>query len=160
MSDLTDNFLLNVSSKVEGERYLICNRIHRLLPVPPAREAGRHSALEYSPIMNFACLLVLALLTGGCSGIIHLSSGGPPHPAPPGSSVAVGPPGVHGNFNTNAGVVFGIALLNIMGGGESEYASRPRDATRADQPPAEDRKINVQDCTRPVDYSLGNLSCK
>ena len=110
--------------------------------------------------MRLPCLLGLALFLGGCSGAIHISSGGPPHPPPPGSTVAVGPPGVYGNFNTNAGVVFGLAMLNIMGSGESEYVWRPWSTTRADPPLAEDRRINVQDCTRPVDYSRGNLSCK
>ena len=47
-----------------------------------------------------------------------------------------------------------------MGGGEYDYAWRPWSSTRVDPPLAEDRRINVQDCTRPVDYSRGNLSCK
>lgn len=105
-------------------------------------------------------LLGLALLLGGCSGAIHINSGGPPQPTPPGGGVTTGPPGLHGNFNTTAGVVFGIVLLNIMGSGDSEYVWRPWSLTRADPPLAEDRKINVQDCTQPVDYSRGNLSCK
>ena len=110
--------------------------------------------------MKLHCLLGLVLLLGGCSSAMHAGSGGPPQPTPPGGGVTTGPPGLHGNFNTNAGVVFGIALVHIMGSGEYEYAWRPWSSTRVDPPLAEDRRINVQDCTRPVDYSRGNLSCK
>ena len=95
-------------------------------------------------------LLCLLLLTGCSHAAWQISSGQPP---PLNSNVQV-----HGSG------AFAAALgITIIAAGAYEAArsgmffggstSRPPDL-------APDRKVSEQDCTKPLDYTLGNIRCK
>jgi len=61
--------------------------------------------------------------------------------------------------NASSGSRLGNAIiLGVMVADGVQYF-RPGSATKA-PPPDPARKINVQDCTRPVDPSAGNLLCR
>ena len=58
--------------------------------------------------------------------------------------------------------LFGLAILaagvyEIARGG-FDYRALP--STRRPPEMAPDRRISEQDCTKPIDYSLGNIRCK
>ena len=64
-----------------------------------------------------------------------------------------------------ARAVVGAALLvGIVAAGEDRYYRVGPDGMKTSvgraPPPDPTRKINVQDCTRPVDPAAGNLMCK
>ena len=55
------------------------------------------------------------------------------------------------------GVVAGLAVI-IFATSEREGAGAP--ATRPAPELAPDRTVSEQDCTKPIDHSLGNIRCK
>ena len=94
---------------------------------------------------------VLVALLSGCSNTAwQLSAGQPP---PVNSTVQV-----HGSSGLAAAL--GIAILAT---GVYEVArSGVFFASDSNRPPdmAPDRKVSEQDCSKPLDYSLGNIRCK
>ena len=60
---------------------------------------------------------------------------------------------VHIETDSRAATVLGLGILAI-----GIYSTE----TERDPPPelAPDRKVSEQDCTRPIDPTLGNLRCK
>ena len=97
------------------------------------------------------CALLCLLLLTGCSHAAWQISGGQPPP-------------VNSNVQVHAGSGLAAALsITILAAGVYEVArsgalftpdtSRPPDM-------APDRKVSEQDCTKPLDYTLGNIRCK
>jgi hypothetical protein len=85
-------------------------------------------------------LLTVLLLTGCGSHTAWHASAGQPHPHPQAQLSGV------------AAVTFiGLAVI----AGSSTYDER-----RGVPEMAPDRKISEQDCTKPLDYTLGNIRCK
>lgn len=95
-------------------------------------------------------VIALVALVAGCSNTAWQLSAGTPHVN---SNVQV-----HGS--SGLATVFGLSILAAgvyeMSRGGLSFAS---DTSR---PPemAPDRKIGEQDCSKPLDYSLGNIRCK
>lgn len=94
------------------------------------------------------------LLLAGCSSNTawQLSAGAPPPPASAGS--------VHVHTSSGFATAVGVTVL-FLGAyefvqGGVPYASPDR------RPPemAPDRRVSEQDCTKPLDLSLGNIRCK
>jgi len=97
-------------------------------------------------------LLLGALLLAGCSSnTAWRVSAGTPHPGAQ----------VHVSSSGDLAALFGLAIF--AGGvyeatrGGFDYAG---DGVRRPPEMAPDRKISEQDCTKPLDYSLGNIRCK
>jgi hypothetical protein len=97
-------------------------------------------------------LLLTVLLLAGCgSHTAWHASAGQPHPNP------------HAQLSGAAAVAF-IGLAVIAG---STYYDDERstpltglgDLRRVPEM-APDRKVSEQDCTKPLDYTLGNIRCK
>jgi hypothetical protein len=63
----------------------------------------------------------------------------------------------HTQVNLGAGSPHGVTLfgLSILAAGIVD-TQRPRYAPEMDP----ERKISEQDCTKPLDYSLGNIRCR
>ena len=61
-----------------------------------------------------------------------------------------------------ASAAFGVTLVALGAYQASESGGWDvKDAEPRRPPPmAPDRKVNVVDCTQPIDYSLGNIRCK
>ena len=98
-------------------------------------------------------LVLGVLLAAGCSSNTAWKvSYGTPNPGAPVS--------VHAHTSSELAALFGLALIagsiTEIAYGEGDYAFTSR------QPPEMDpnRKVSVQDCTKPLDYSLGNIRCK
>jgi hypothetical protein len=89
-----------------------------------------------------AIFLCLLLLVGCSSNTAWKVSAGTPHPAAR----------AHVHVHSNAAMVFGLAL----------FAASIHEYAFADYPPEMDpnRRVSEQDCTKPLDYSLGNIRCK
>jgi hypothetical protein len=97
-------------------------------------------------------LLLGVLLLAGCSSNTAWKiSAGTPHAGAQ----------VHVHSSSDLAALFGLAFL--AGGiyeatqGGFGYAV---DSERRPPEMAPDRKISEQDCTKPLDYSLGNIRCK
>jgi hypothetical protein len=95
-------------------------------------------------------LIPLLALLAGCSNTAWQLSAGTPH--------------VHSNVQVHASGGLAAALgLSILAAGAYE-ASRGGlfFANDTSRPPEMDpnRKISEQDCSKPLDYSLGNIRCK
>jgi hypothetical protein len=77
-------------------------------------------------------------------------SHGTPNPAAPVS--------VHAHTSSGVALAFGLVLF---GGSihELAFGEYPLGARRAPEMDA-NRKVSEQDCTKPLDYSLGNIRCK
>jgi hypothetical protein len=87
--------------------------------------------------MRFA--LVGLLMVAGCSShTAWHASAGQPHPNP------------QAQLSGAAAVAF-IGLA-VIASGASEQRRPPEMAP--------DRKVSEQDCTKPLDYTLGNIRCK
>jgi hypothetical protein len=114
-------------------------------------------------VKTFASAALVAILAAGCShGQINASS------TSSGASVTSNSAGVQASSGsrglTNAVIAVGLVA------GAIEYSRDPRpfpspSALLPERTPpapglAPDRRISEQDCTRPVDYSLGNIRCK
>jgi hypothetical protein len=96
--------------------------------------------------------VALVALVAGCSNTAwQLSAGQPP---PVNSQVQV-----HASGGGLA-MVFGAAIL-AAGAYEVSRSGFPF-VGESSRPPemAPDRKVSEQDCTKPLDYSLGNIRCK
>ena len=93
--------------------------------------------------------IVLVALLAGCSNTAwQLSSGQPPP--------------VNSQVQVNAGGGFAAALgLTILAAGAYEF-SRSGFGFSSNAVPemAPDRKVSEQDCSKPLDYTLGNIRCK
>jgi len=115
--------------------------------------------------------LVVVLLLAGCSHVTidartNTSTGGAV--PPPGTSVTSGSAGLHIHSHSLAALV--IAGMFIAAA--VDYSREPRPfpsfSSVADwfrgAPPLPEldsgRRIGEQDCTKPIDESLGNLRCK
>lgn len=97
-------------------------------------------------------LVLSALLLSACSSNTawHVSAGMPP---PADSLVSV-------HTSGNVVAIFGLAIL---AGGIYEATHGGSAYTSSDRRPPEmapDRRVSEQDCTQPLDYSLGNIRCK
>lgn len=90
----------------------------------------------------------LVLLIAGCSHAQVDVGAGSPH----------GGVQVHVEGGRGLAALFGLSVL-AAGIVESE---RSGSLTEARYPPELDptRRISEQDCTKPLDYSLGNIRCK
>jgi len=98
-------------------------------------------------------LLLGVLLVAGCSSNAawRISTGTPN----PGAPVQV-----HAHTSSDLAVLFG---LGILAGGVYEAArgaSYGEGSLRRPPEMAPDRRVSEQDCTKPLDYSLGNIRCK
>ena len=100
-------------------------------------------------------LLLGALLLAGCSSNTAWK-------------VSTGNPGAHvqgANVHVHSGgdlvAVVGVAIFAAMAY-NAAYAGDGHAFGSERRPPemAPDRRISEQDCTKPLDYSLGNIRCK
>ena len=110
-----------------------------------------------------AALLALAMLAGCAHTHTSVNAG-----AVSGTTSASASVSVHGHSNSLAALV--IAGMFIAAA--ADYAREPypppsfspfSDWFRGTPPPremAEGRRINEQDCTKPIDHSAGNLRCR
>ena len=96
--------------------------------------------------MRIAGLLLAFVLASGCAHT-HTSVN-----AGTGSTSVGGSVSVHGHSNSLAALIFaGMFLAAAL-----TYREPPASPPELDA----GRRINEQDCTRPVDFSAGNLRCK
>ena len=98
-----------------------------------------------------AALLWLLLLAGCSSNTAWKISAGTPNPGAAGH--------VHVHSSSDFATLFGLGLL-AAGVYSAERAGflygDPRSVPELDP----NRKVSEQDCTKPLDYSLGNIRCK
>jgi hypothetical protein len=96
--------------------------------------------------------IVFIALLGGCSHAAwQISAGQPP---PVSSAVQV---------HASGGGLAAALGITILAAGAYEMARNGAFFARESSRPPEmapDRKISEQDCSRPLDYSLGNIRCK
>ena len=94
-------------------------------------------------------LALVALLTGCSHAAWQLSAGQPP---PPNSLQVHAGAGVATALSIGiiAGSVYELSRSGVLFGSDN---SRPPDM-------APDRRVSEQDCTKPIDYTLGNIRCK
>ena len=94
--------------------------------------------------------VALLALLAGCSNTAWQLSAGTPH--------------VHSNVQVHASSGLATALgLSILAASVYEVSSGGLSfANHTSRPPEMDpnRKISEQDCSKPLDYSLGNIRCK
>lgn len=94
------------------------------------------------------------LLLAGCSSNTawQLSAGAPPPPQSSGS--------VHVHTSSGFATAVGVTVL-FLGAYEFVQGGVPY-ASPVRRPPemAPDRRVSEQDCTKPLDLSLGNIRCK
>ena len=108
---------------------------------------------------RIACALVLALGAAGCGGnsYVAASSGGTPANGPSNSvSVRV-------QSGSSASAYFMLAMMFLIGNTneQSSEAYRLHGAYPGSVPPMdESRKVNMQDCTRPINDWSANLRCR
>jgi len=104
--------------------------------------------------MRIAAVLLVLAVNAGCSHVQYTASNGA---VATGSSTAT--------LSTSSGVA--IAFLLTLG--VVDYVNNPQpfpspSALFVPSPPAPEmaagRRISEQDCSKPVDLSLGNLRCK
>lgn len=106
-------------------------------------------------------MVITCLLLAGCSGSLALRSGvQQASGSTPGASVVSSSSGFQANVNSGSGPLFGVVVLGVMIADGVDYMRGTGRWARAAPPMAEDRKINIQDCTRPIEYSIGNISCR
>jgi hypothetical protein len=93
--------------------------------------------------------IVLIALLGGCSNTAWQLSAGQP---PPVNSQ------VHVHASSGLAAALGIAIL----AGSAYEVARSGFGFSSNAVPemAPDRKISEQDCSKPLDYTLGNIRCK
>ena len=91
------------------------------------------------------------LMLAGCSNTAWQLSGGQPPP-------------LNSNVHVHAGSGLAAALsISILAAGVYEVTrSGVLFAPSTSRPPdmAPDRKVSEQDCSKPIDYTLGNIRCK
>jgi hypothetical protein len=107
--------------------------------------------------MRIAALLLVAALGAGCAHTaVGVSNSGTPASTSGGTSISTGSAGA--------------ALALVLTFGMIDYVNNPRPfpnpsslmspASPAAPEMATSRRISEQDCSKPVDLSLGNLRCK
>ena len=109
---------------------------------------------------RIACALLLALSLAGCGGnsYVSLSSGGP-LPAVTANSTAV-------SFQSSAystSPYFLLAMMFLIGNAweYSDQAYRVYGGYPSAMPPMdESRKVNMQDCGKPIEDWSANLKCR
>ena len=96
------------------------------------------------------CAIALVALLAGCSNTAwQLSAGQPP---PVNSQVQI---------HTSGGGLAAALGLAVLAAGAYEVArSGFVFSSNATPEMAPDRKISEQDCSKPLDYTLGNIRCK
>ena len=97
-------------------------------------------------------LIAAAALLAGCSNTAWKVSAGVPPPAAPASA--------HVSGGYGGATVVGLAILAV---GAYELTRDGFEFTPGAQrvpDMAPDRKIAEQDCTKPIDWSRGNIRCK
>jgi hypothetical protein len=107
----------------------------------------------------------LTLATGCSNSVVAVSGGAPtPVPVPQATVITSGASGM--SITTTSGAA---ALALVLTFGMLDYATNPRPFPNpasllypyAPAPElAQDRRISEQDCSKPVDLTLGNLRCK
>jgi len=97
-------------------------------------------------------LALAALLLSGCSHTAWQLSAGTP---PPHSAAQVQVDG-GGGLAAALGLAILAAGVYEASRGGLDYAG----STQRTPEMAPDRKVSEQDCTKPLDYSLGNIRCK
>lgn len=93
-------------------------------------------------------LLPLVFLVAGCAGQTH-------------SSVSFGSVSTHGSVHAHVSGGSGLAAFlaaSFIAASIIDYQTAQPSAPRAEMDPG--RKVYEQDCTKPLDYSVGNIRCK
>ena len=109
------------------------------------------------------CLCLAVLVSSGCRGSFSVNAGSSlvaPAQATPGTSVSNSQINVSADSALGAAILLGIiAADGLQRGAAGGGGSVPPAYERV---PAADpsRRINAQDCSRPVDYAAGNLVCR
>ncbi len=111
-------------------------------------------------------LLLLVMLLAGCSANTNVRFGSGATAVPPGTSVVNSSVGVQVRYGSIAGTLIGIGILAAAWHGDEN--ERYRIGNRADLFAAggsvpqldETRRVNEQDCTRPIEDWSANLKCK
>lgn len=97
-----------------------------------------------------AALALLVLLAGCSSHTAWQVSAGTPNPNLAGQ--------VQVSTGSGLATLFGLTIL-AAGAYEATRGGFAGDSWRAPEM-APDRKVSEQDCSKPLDYSLGNIRCK
>ncbi len=95
-------------------------------------------------------LLPLVLLLAGCGGHTH-------------SSVSFGSVSTHASVHAHVQGGTGLAAVIAASLLATSIIQYERDRSEALPSAAEldpGRRVNEQDCTKPIDYSRGNIRCK
>jgi hypothetical protein len=95
-------------------------------------------------------LLPLVFLLAGCAG--HTQS-----------SVGFGSVSTHGSVHAHLSGGSGLAAVlaaSILAAGVIEYERERAELTAPSAAMDTGRRVSEQDCTKPIDYSLGNIRCK
>ena len=95
-------------------------------------------------------LLPLVFLLAGCAG--HTQS-----------SVSFGSVSTHGSFHAHFSGASGLAAVlaaSVLAASMIEYERSGAEGrpSAVEMDPA--RKVSEQDCTQPIDWSLGNIRCR
>jgi len=112
--------------------------------------------------MRLASLLLIALLNAGCSYTAVAVSNGAPAVAA--TTVATGATGASliASGGTAVAIVLTLGVIEYMN--NPQPFPNPMSLVSTNTPPAPEmashRLINEQDCSKPVDFSRGNLRCK
>jgi hypothetical protein len=94
-------------------------------------------------------LLPLVFLLAGCGGHTH-------------SSVSFGSVSTHGSVQAHVTGGSGLAAFlaaSLLAASIADYEGGAQPIASALEMDA-GRKVTEQDCTKPIDYSLGNIRCK
>jgi len=93
-------------------------------------------------------LLPLVFLLAGCAGHTH-------------SSVSFGSVSTHGSVHAHVSGGSALAAFlaaSLIAASLIDYERAQSSAPSAEMDPG--RRVNEQDCTKPIDYSVGNIRCK
>jgi hypothetical protein len=112
--------------------------------------------------MKHVFAILAAFSLAACSGNVSVRSGNfdTITSVPPGTSAHSGSFGLQSEAGSGSGAMLGAVMVGIMAADAASYYRGTGRWMRDPPPPDEGRRINVQDCTRPIDYSLGNLKCR
>ncbi len=105
--------------------------------------------------LHVGCALA-CLLVAGCSGGLGLRWGAPQAPQAQG--------GVSARTSVPMDNAVGAMVIGVMLADGPKYYTRYADGTRVPffgaPEPDPNRRINLQDCTQPIDLTAGNLMCR
>ena len=113
--------------------------------------------------------LLLVILLAGCSANTNVRFGSGATTVPPGTAVTSSSVDANVQSRSVAGVLISIGILAAAWHGSERYAYGVRDrpdpfapGSRAalESPLDESRRVNEQDCTRPIEDWSANLKCK